>query len=46
MKPNVTYLCRIEHVDSNVKPWDTMRKAFSGVRLLPQKVKLLSVSSC
>jgi hypothetical protein len=44
MKPNTTYLCRVEHVDSNEKTWETMREG--GFRLLPQKVKLLSVSAC
>jgi hypothetical protein len=44
MKPNTTYLCRVEHVDSNEKTWETMREG--GFRPLPQKVKLLSVSAC
>jgi hypothetical protein len=48
MRPNTTYLCRVEHVDVNAPPWFTTRnRAWNGgVRHAPQKVKLMYVSSC
>ena len=49
IKPNTTYLCRIDHVDVNDKPWAKIRKEAlltGGKRGSPQKVKILSVSSC
>ena len=40
IKPNATFLCRLEHVDANDKPWATQRHAAwnGGTRLSPQKV--------
>ena len=48
IKANTSYLYRIEHVDSNIKAWEDMRdrKWNGGFRAQPQKVKLLSFSSC
>jgi hypothetical protein len=48
MKENTSYLYRVEHVDSNIKGWEDIRSRNlnGGFRELPQKVKLLSFSSC
>ena len=54
IKPNTTYLCRMDHVDMNNQPppapqprsKKNKEAATVAKRASPQKVKILSVSSC
>jgi hypothetical protein len=51
IKPNTTYLCRMDHVDMNSQPPPapqprSKRNKEVAKRASPQKVKILSVSSC